>query len=265
MVERTGYTDGEPCWADVVAPDIEAGRRFYGAVLGWTFTEPVPEFGEYATCLKDGRPVAGISPPMPDAPPAPAAWSVYLWTGDADATTKLIEQGGGTVVVPPMEIPGQGRMAFASDPTGAAFGLWEPATHRGSELANEHGAMCWAEVNTRDGAAADAFYAGLFGYRQQQVGDGVTFDYTVWDVGGEPVVGRLAMTAEWGDLAPHWMIYFAVDDCDAAAALVTANGGEVRIAPFDSPHGRTTVVSDPNGAVLSLIDPSRTSAPDPTP
>ena len=26
------------------------------------------------------------------------------------------------------------------------------------------------------------------------------------------------MTAEWGDVKPHWMPYIAVDDCDACGA-----------------------------------------------
>jgi len=257
MVERNGYADGEPCWTDVTAPDLEAAKRFYAAVFDWTFEDTGADFGNYNLCFLDGKMVAAVSPPMQDMADAPAAWSLYLWSEDLDGTARRVEQGGGKLLMGPMEIPGSGRMLFGFDPTDAAFGVWEPGQHRGAQVFGETGALSWAELNTRDGAAADAFYRGLFGYEQEQIGDGETFDYTVWKVGGAQVCGRLQMTAEWGELPPHWMVYFGVDDTDAAAQRVAANGGQVRHGPFDSPYGRIVVVADPNGAVLSLIDPSR--------
>jgi predicted enzyme related to lactoylglutathione lyase len=259
MVERSGYTDGEPCWADVTAPDVDAAKSFYGALLGWTFGETGPDFGNYVMCFKDGKSVAGISPPMPGTENSPPVWSLYLWTSDADATAKRIEQSGGKLLMGPDEVPGFGRFGFALDPTGAAFGVWQPIQHRGSQLFGEPGALGWAEVLTRDPATADAFYRGLFGYEQEQIGDGESFDYTVWNLGGEPVAGRLKMTEQFADVPPHWMIYYVVEDADRAVELVTANGGRVNDGPVDSPYGRMASVADPNGAVFSVIDPTRRS------
>jgi len=48
--------------------------------------------------------------------------------------------------MPPMDIADQGRMLFAFDPTGAAFGVWQPGLHTGAQLFDEPGAMCWHEV-----------------------------------------------------------------------------------------------------------------------
>jgi predicted enzyme related to lactoylglutathione lyase len=62
----------------------------------------------------------------------------------------------------------------------------------------------------------------------------------------------MKMTADFGDVPPHWMIYFNVENADSAAERVTAGGGRVNVAPFDTPYGRMTVVADPNGAVLGL-------------
>src|SRR5687768_16455893 len=97
MVERTGYADGEPCWADELAPDVDAAQRFYGAVFGWTFRSTGPEFGNYVLCLRGDRAVAGISPPMDPSQPPPA-WSLYLATSDADETARRIETNGGTIL-----------------------------------------------------------------------------------------------------------------------------------------------------------------------
>ena len=260
MTQRTGYPDGAPCWADLNTPDLDGARRFYTGLFGWSFDEPVAEFGHYTTARLGGRSVVGMAPKMPDQQDMPSAWSVYLKTSDADETVRRIEDAGGKVLVPPMEIPAQGRMAFAFDATGAAFGLWQPAAHTGAQAFDEPGAMCWHEVNTRGGTKADAFYRGLFPYEQQQIGDGEKFDYVVYHCEGQAIGGRMQMTAEWGDLPAHWMTYFRVEDTDASTARVRELGGNLLHGPFDSPHGRIAVVSDPYGAVFSIIGPAPAAA-----
>lgn len=58
---------------------------------------------------------------------------------------------------------------------------------------------------------------------------------------------------------PHWMTYIAVDDVDVALERTTANGGEIRAPAFDVPGvGRIGVISDPSGAVVSLMTPAAT-------
>lgn len=252
MTQRPEYPNGAPCWADLASPDVEASKRFYGGLLGWTFDEPEALMGNYMMCRKDGKTVVGLAPKQ-QGMDMPTVWSVYLKSDDVDAIARKIEAGGGKLVFPPMDIPPSGRMLFGIDPTGAAFGVWQPGTHPGADLFGEPGAMCWHEVNTRDAAAADAFYGGLFAYELEQVGDGEMFDYKTLNLGGKPVAGRLKMTAEWDNIPPHWITYFAVEDCDRAAAQVRELGGQVRHEPFDSPHGRIAVVADPHGAVFSII------------
>lgn len=256
MTETTGYHDGAPCWADLNTPDLDGAKRFYGELLGWTFDVGDPAMGYYSIARKDGKSVAGVAPKMPGQD-FPTMWSLYLMCADVDALARKITAGGGKLVVEPMDIPGQGRMLFAFDSTGAGFGAWQPYGHRGAELHDAVGGMCWNEVNSRDGARTDGFYRDLFGYEQKQIGDGKGFDYTVWSVGGKDVCGRLQMTAEWGEIPPHWMTYFAIENCDAGAEKVKALGGQVMHGPFDSPHGRIAVVSDPYGATFSIIQMSQ--------
>lgn len=252
MTQRNGYIDGAPCWADLSTPDLEGAKRFYAALLGWSFDPSIPEMGNYTTARVHGGTVAAIAPKMPGMD-MPTVWSVYLKTSDLDATSKRFGATGGNMLVPPMEIPGEGRMAFGFDPTGAAIGFWEPARHTGAQRFDEPGAMCWHEVNTRDGAACDAFFRGLFPFEHQQIGDGKNFDYTIWSLDNQPVAGRLQMTDEWEGIPPHWMTYFVVENCDASAKQVVELGGKVSHGPCDSPHGRFAVVADPWGANFTII------------
>src|SRR6266496_3375955 len=109
MAERHGYADGEPCWADVTTPDLEAATRFYGAVFGWQFQGSGPEFGNYTMCFKDGKEIAGITPPAPGNEGTPPVWNTYLSSSDVTATAARVDAHGGKILVGPMEIPGSGH------------------------------------------------------------------------------------------------------------------------------------------------------------
>jgi predicted enzyme related to lactoylglutathione lyase len=251
MVHRTRYADGEPCWADVTAPDVERATSFYGAVFGWTFEDA--DLGGYVTCRLAGRRVAGISPPAPGVERIPPAWSVYFAAHDLDAVAAKVPAAGGRVLLGPVEFPGSGRLLVGHDPTGAAFGLWEPGAHAGAEIYREPSALTWTELNTRDPVAGDAFYRALFGYEQRQI-DGDGFDYSAWSLDGEePVCGRMRMTADWAGIPPHWMPYFEVAETDTAIAAALATGGALRMGPFDSTHGRLAVLADPTEAIFTVL------------
>jgi predicted enzyme related to lactoylglutathione lyase len=265
MVVRSGYVDGEPCWADAVAPDMEAAKRFYGEVLGWTFADTKHALGDYTICLKNDQPVAALTPPESTVGGRPA-WNTYLKTTDAHTAAERIEEAGGKLVRGPVEFPGGSRVLLALDPGGAVFGAWEPGSMAGARVYGEPGAITWADVNTRAPAAVDAFYGTVFGVEavawsdipEEFPGDAppeqTGMDYVVYKgaASGPMLCGRLTMTADLADVPPNWMIFFNVEDADSAADRVAAAGGLVAVAPFDTPYGRMTVVADPNGAILGL-------------
>jgi predicted enzyme related to lactoylglutathione lyase len=248
---HTSYRPGTPNWVDLGTPDLDGAKRFYSDLLGWTFESAGEASGHYTICLRDGVPVAGIGPQPDDS--APSMWSTYLASDDADGTAARITEAGGRVLMEPMDIFEAGRMAYAVDPTGAGFGVWQGRSHRGAGVVGEPGTFTWNELHTPDGTAADAFYGAVFDYRYEQIGDGQTFDYVVIRVGDEVVGGRLRVGSGSGEARPHWMTYFAVADTDAAAAAVAAGGGKVVREPVDSPYGRLAVAEDPWGAAFTVI------------
>jgi predicted enzyme related to lactoylglutathione lyase len=259
----SAFSDGAPCWADASLPDLEAGQRFYGELLGWTFQDTGEEFGHYTMALRDGKNAAALMGKMD--PSMPTAWSVYLATGDIAKTTAKVRENGGQVVFGPDTVGDVGVMAGAVDPGGSFFGLWQPGGHPGFAAVNTPGAFCWAENHTRDAAAADPFYEAVFGYRGQQVGDGSTFDYKVWSVPGasDPVAGRMQRDDLPADAPSAYRVYFVVEDCDAAADTVRRLGGQVHQEPQDSPFGRMAAVADDQGATFAVIDVTRRVGPPP--
>jgi predicted enzyme related to lactoylglutathione lyase len=55
------------------------------------------------------------------------------------------------------------------------------------------------------------------------------------------------------EMPPHWLVYFAVDDCDAAVKQTEETGGRVIVSAMDIDPGRFAVLSDPNGAAFAVI------------
>ena len=73
---------------------------------------------------------------------------------------------------------------------------------------------------------------------------------------GDMVAGLMVMPPDAGAMPPFWMIYFAVDDADKAAADVKAAGGAVHREPADIPGtGRFAVLGDPQGAGFGILQP----------
>ncbi|MFE6224769.1 VOC family protein [Streptomyces sp. NPDC057854] len=248
--------EGTPVWTDAMFTDAEGAQTFYADVLGWTFGEASTEFGNYTQAYKDGKAVAAVVPPMPggDTPPQ-SAWCLYFASDDVEATAEKIKAQGGTVLMEPMKVGDFGSMCLAQDPAGVTFGLWQPGVHEGFELEGQTGSYIWAEVFTREPEKSDAFFTGVFGYNAKRMSD-ASMDYKVFDLGADPILGRMKMTSE--DFPPevpsYIQIYFAVDNCDLAVAAAERSGGRKVFGPMDSPFGRFAALLDPQGAAFAVID-----------
>ncbi len=246
------HTVGTPCWADLMTPDPKKARGFYRELLGWDYEIQPEEYGGYAMASVGGQNTAGIGA-IPPGSEMPTSWTVYLAVDDIDRVVDRWKEADGQVITEPFEVPAQGRMAVVSDPTGAVVGLWQPLAHHGFDLIGPPGAACWFEVNTHDSEKARDFFTERFGLTAQRM-EGMHY-YTIHDA-GRPRFGVLQMTEDWGELPPHWMVYFAVADVDRAVEAVRANGGQVTHGPFDSPQGPLAVCVDPLGAPFTVIRPT---------
>ncbi|MGH3940550.1 MAG: VOC family protein [Pseudonocardiaceae bacterium] len=257
MFEDGSFIPGSACWIDVSTTDPAGSREFYASLFGWTYRiDPDSHSGQYATALLYDLPVAGLAgTAVPRG--RPARWRLYLNSANVSHTAMVIQKSSGQLLNGPTDAPGGGSMVVGMDPTGGEIGFWQPATTWIFHTV-EPGSLVWADLNTQDGQRADEFFATLFGYRQQQIGDVTEMDYTVWSLGDYTLLGRFTIDKdEYSDTPAYWMIYFAVDPetgTDDTVNRVIELGGQVNVYPFDSTFGRTAVVQDPSGAVFSLID-----------
>lgn len=248
----TPSTPGSPAWVDLGTADLQDAQRFYTALFGWT----AEASGDYVTFARNGLPVAGAGPLYGVG--QPTAWSTYIGTDDADEVAARVAAAGGKVLVSPFDVQEQGRMAAFLDPGGAPFSVWEPGTMRGAELFDAPGSVTWNELNTRDLDGAMDFYHTVFGWRFRNSSmSGVP--YVVAKVHETPVCGLQQMLADdWpDDITPHWMVYFAVQDCDASAEHTLALRGTVVQPPTNLPIGRYALLADPQGGLFAVLSAHR--------
>ena len=251
MAERA---TGMPCWVDISVPDVGAAKEFYAGLLGWDCrTDPRPEAGGYTMCFVDGVPAAAITPVWgEDARPG---WSIYIASDDADASAAAVTEHGGQVLSPPMDVFDAGRMAFAVDPTGATFGIWQKGVHRGVETEYVPGAVAWVELVARGAETAAAFYEAVFGLVAVPFAN--MDSYWIFEQGGVTTGGLIELSeAMSGPEGSHWRVYAGVADIDGSCERTVALGGRVEIPAFDAEGiGQIAFIRDPFDIRLGIIQP----------
>jgi uncharacterized protein len=250
-------TVGKFNWADLSTSDREAAVAFYSELFGWDGDDQPAGDTIYTLFRNDGKQVAGGGEAPPDQP-MPPAWTPYITVDDVDETAARVEGSGGTVMMPPMDVMDQGRMAIFMDPTGAAVAVWQDGSHTGAELFDAPGAITWVELGTGDVATATKFYRDVFGWSSEVAPDPSTGnDYTLFKLGDTQVGGAYDKTAVMPEeVPPHWLVYFAVEDAEATTSKARELGGTAPEIMDVSGVGKISIINDPQGAVFGVLEPA---------
>ncbi|MBV9320937.1 MAG: VOC family protein [Mycobacterium sp.] len=115
---------GAPAWHQLTTRDYRSAVDFYREVLGWR-TELIADTDEfrYITAWFGDQQLLGVmdgAAVLPDS--VPSNWTVFFGADDVDKTLHVIADSGGAVLRPAEDTP-YGRLAAATDPTGAIFNL----------------------------------------------------------------------------------------------------------------------------------------------
>jgi uncharacterized protein len=106
----------------------------------------------------------------------------------------------------------------------------------------------WFDISTPDAARARHFYRDLFGWPSSVLDETYVL---VGDDGGQPTGG----IGQAGPDSPYvgLVVYFPVEDVDAALARAEQLGGNRVQAPVDTPVSRIAVFIDPDGNRVGLV------------
>jgi len=256
MQETVEYKPGTFCWVELATKNGDAAKTFYTSLFGWTYIDhPMGPDMVYTMLQLDGKDVGALyqMPPEMSAQGIPPNWLSYVSVTSADESAAKAKANGATLLKEPFDVYTVGRMAVIQDPTGAVLAVWQAGDHKGAGIYNVPNSFCWNELATRDTKKAGEFYSTVFGWTRDTQSFG-PMEYTIFKNNERGNGGMFGITPEMGQLPPHWLVYFAVDDCDAKVKQATELGAQVMKPADDIPGvGRFAILLDPQGAAFAFI------------
>lgn len=253
---------GFPIWYELMTRDPDAAKAFYDPLFNWTMAGKGDQPGMDYRMIDTGGGnfvggVFGLAQEHVDGGAFPT-WMVYLGVDDTDATAAKVKAAGGTITIEPFDIPEAGRAAMGTDPQGNPFYFMRGASPESSTAYQRMGmGKCnWNELMSRDQASSNAFFADVFAWSypdKMPMPD--MGDYIFVQAGDETIGATMQSNAAY---PPGWTFYFRAPDIDAAAAHITAAGGNVLQGPMEVPGGDMVLVAtDPEGVRFGVAAPGK--------
>jgi predicted enzyme related to lactoylglutathione lyase len=157
---------GKVIWNDLITEDIDASRRFYGEMFGWTFEAASgPGRQDYVREKSGDSYVAGFAPiDRPADDNRLSRWLPYLSVSDVDESVAAGIAAGATVAVAARNVS-LGRVAAIIDPEGAVIGVARRNIGDPDDMttAGGPGRAVWTEVLSNDSDVAATFYKSIVG------------------------------------------------------------------------------------------------------
>jgi predicted enzyme related to lactoylglutathione lyase len=254
---------GRFVWYELMTTDVKAATAFYAKVVGWTMRDASMPGMSYTLLTIGEASVGGLMQLPEDARRmgAQPRWLGYIAVNDVDAAARRISQSGGTVHIPPADIPDIGRFSVAADPQTATFAVikWlDPGQVQTDDL-DKPGRVGWHELLAANGEKAFPFYTELFGWRKAEAEIEPESTYQPFSVGTQTIGGMFTKPAMVP--MPFWLYYFNVGDIGAALEHVKPLGGKILEGPVEVPGGsRVARCEDPQGAMFALIEKRKDKA-----
>jgi len=116
---------GEGSWHELMTTDAPAAMTFYQQAFGWQPSEAMDmgPAGKYQMFNRPHGMIGGMMNKPPEMANVPPNWLIYFRVPDVDAAVERVKANGGRILSGPMEVPGGDKVATATDPQGATFGL----------------------------------------------------------------------------------------------------------------------------------------------
>lgn len=244
---------GDFVWYELLTTDPAAARGFYTEVVGWAARDSGMPGVDYTILSAGDAMVAGLMAQPPGAAGTPPGWLGYVQVADVDASAARATSLGGSVHMPPHDIPSVGRFAVIADPQGAVLALFRPDGEGTRPDMMAPGSFGWNELMATDMPAVWPFYEAMFGWTKREAMDmGPMGTYQIFATNDVACGGM--MTRPAGAPGPFWTYYIAVPDIDAAMARATASGAKVLMGPTEVPGGAWVLqAQDPQGGMFALV------------
>lgn len=240
---RNGTRPGDISYVSLGVPDADAGRAFYGSVLGWRFAPG--QLDQTDSQVDDVIPQVGLWSGSERGPRTGIGAVLAFRVDDIGSAVRRVREAGGTASEP-AERP-YGLEADCSDGHGLGFWLHQlPPTGRAAPPNGERqGDVSHVVVLVEDLDQASAFFSAVLGWT-------VSPGYS----GGLHAEGATPMLVLFRSQGgrPGAALSYRVDDIDAAVERVREAGGSAS-EPLRRPYGLQSDCTDDQGVGFFLHQP----------
>src|SRR4051812_8614295 len=242
-------------WYELMTTNMERAVTFYSSVVGWQTRDQSQPGAPYVLFTVGGVSVSGLMDLSAEAwrMGARPSWIGYIGTDNIGASADWIERLGGTVLVPPTEIPNVSRFSVVADPQGRRSGSCNGCCPRKLRRA---GFPPWAvcagtNCSHRTGWRLSGSPASFSGGRRPTPRR-ATPVYQLLSIGGETLGAIFGPRGFVG--SAFWLFYFVVADIDQAVERVAEGGGKVLEGPTEVPgESWAAHCTDPQGVMFALV------------
>ena len=106
-------------YIELPSVNMEAMKRFYAAVFGWTFTDYGPQYSSFHGAGIEG----GFDGDSGARAPSDQGALVILYSDELEQSLAAVEKAGAKISVPIFSFPGGRRFHF-HDPSGNELAIW---------------------------------------------------------------------------------------------------------------------------------------------
>ena len=248
---RVGPWPGRFVWHDLMTKDARKAQEFYCSLFDWQLQQTQADDHTYSMITCGPGPIGGI---VEEQNIPVAHWMPYAAVEDVDSTAKKIADLGGSVHVPPTDIPNTGRFAVCRDPQGAFFSIYTglPSSPGADPDTPVPGRVCWNEVYTTDVDAGQKFYSEVFGWKPEIKDMGEAGKYHAQVLGDKQAGGLMKVPQE--GMPSCWAIYFLVTDLQTSTDKAKELGAAAMMESIPIPEiGSFSMLTDPTGAAFALF------------
>jgi predicted enzyme related to lactoylglutathione lyase len=236
------YHTGKVVWHDLLTPNPDAARKFYGQLFGWSFE---PTASRYTEIKHNGKKIGGIIRiDSKKTRQAAAQWLISISVPDIKQAKKQVKAAGGMIVNGPNELGKRGQTILVGDAQNAQFLLLKSPSGDPTDQEPQIGEWLWNEVWTLDRKREQAFYKLLGQYNDLQQNQ----EYAILQNEGRWRIGIRQIKQK--EFAGRWLPVVRVENPAALLDRVEKLGGRVWTRPNSSQQ--TALISDSDGAFLIL-------------
>ncbi|MCO4292881.1 VOC family protein [Solitalea sp. MAHUQ-68] len=239
------YTPGRFVWHDLVTPDVEQSKKFYGEVFGWNFETIGSGETSYTVIKKGDEDIGGIFPIPSSSKVNTGEWVASLSVNNINEAVNQTVLAGGKILRGVKELNGRGKTALVSDPQGGILAYikaigGDPVIKK-PELNSWLGMELW----TNNVEESKSFYRSLVGYETEDIKE-TKMQFTAFTKQGKICAAILKNPV--ANVRTHWMPYIRVENVVSTLDKAKAAGATILLAP--SPEVR-------NSSVAIILDPQR--------